>query len=87
MDPQQRDGENSIRIMYDLFDPLFEINQKTELKPGVAEKYEISDDYKTYTFYLRKNIGRRCKKSQCLCLLFNTIFTKSILFNYVIHVI
>ena len=56
LDPQQRDGENSIRIMYDLFDPLFEINQKTELKPGVAEKYEISDDYKTYTFYLRKNL-------------------------------
>lgn len=40
-----------------VFDGLMDYNPgTTELRPGLAEKYEVSDDGKTYTFTLRKNV-------------------------------
>lgn len=55
-DPHKCNNSNTARVMYDLFEPLILVNQYSEFKPGVAEKYDISDDYKTYIFYLRKNL-------------------------------
>ncbi len=39
-----------------IFSGLMKYNDKMEIVPDLAEKYEISQDKKTYTFYLRKNI-------------------------------
>ena len=39
--------------------------QDTRTEPGVAEKWEISDDGRTYTFHLRKNAaGRTASRSR-----------------------
>lgn len=35
---------------------LVRYNEKGEIKPGLAERFEISPDGKTYTFYLRPNL-------------------------------
>jgi len=39
-----------------IFSGLLKYNEKLELIPDLADKYEISQDQKTYTFYLKKNI-------------------------------
>ena len=39
-----------------IFSGLLKYNEKLELVPDLAEKYEISQDQKTYTFYLKKNV-------------------------------
>lgn len=38
-----------------VFNGLVRINEDLKIEPDLAEKYEISPDGKTYTFYLRKN--------------------------------
>jgi peptide/nickel transport system substrate-binding protein len=38
-----------------IFSGLMKYNEKLELVPDLAERYEISSDQKTYTFYLKKN--------------------------------
>ncbi|MEK7167160.1 MAG: ABC transporter substrate-binding protein [Patescibacteria group bacterium] len=45
-----------------IFSGLLKYNEKQELIPDLAEKYEISKDQKTYTFFLRKNILWHDKK-------------------------
>ena len=39
-----------------IFSGLLKYDEKLELVPDLAVKYEISDDQKTYTFYLKNNI-------------------------------
>jgi len=39
-----------------IFSGLLKYNDNLELVPDLAEKYEISQDQKIYTFYLKKNI-------------------------------
>jgi len=39
-----------------IFSSLLKHNEKLELVSDLAEKYSISDDQKTYTFYLKKNV-------------------------------
>ncbi|MDD5341394.1 MAG: ABC transporter substrate-binding protein [Patescibacteria group bacterium] len=38
-----------------IFSGLLKYNEKLEIVPDLAEKYEISADQKTYTFYLKQN--------------------------------
>lgn len=42
-------------LMRDLYDGLVIHNAKAEIVPGVAEKWEVADDGKTYRFNLRPN--------------------------------
>jgi peptide/nickel transport system substrate-binding protein len=39
-----------------IFSGLVKYNKNLEIVPDLAEKYEISEDQKTYTFYLKKNV-------------------------------
>jgi oligopeptide transport system substrate-binding protein len=56
LDPQIAIGEIEHDIMLSLFEGLVNGNPKTMVpEPGVAERWEISDDGKVYTFHLRKN--------------------------------
>ncbi len=39
-------------VMSLLHDPLIEVNERLELIPGIAERWEISEDKRSYIFYL-----------------------------------
>ncbi|NLC04338.1 MAG: peptide ABC transporter substrate-binding protein, partial [Tissierellia bacterium] len=54
LDPQLMNSIPSATIGYHIFDGLMR-NHVGEIKPGVAERYEMSDDGKVYTFYLRED--------------------------------
>ncbi|GMV93932.1 MAG: hypothetical protein AMXMBFR82_37100 [Candidatus Hydrogenedentota bacterium] len=46
----------TFRITEDIFDSLLDMNKDTfELEPMLAERYEVSEDHLTYTFYMRKD--------------------------------
>lgn len=53
MDPQLAQGMPEMHIMRDLFVGLIDEAPDASLIPGVAEKWDISEDGKTYTFHLR----------------------------------
>ncbi len=56
MDPITNNDMISLRISELIFNGLVGIDEKQEIVPELAEKWEISPDGKTYTFYLRKNV-------------------------------
>ena len=56
LDPATVSGVTEHRILSALFEGLTSLDPKTlEPIPAVAEKWDISDDKKIYTFYIRKN--------------------------------
>ncbi|MEJ2043555.1 MAG: peptide ABC transporter substrate-binding protein [Reinekea sp.] len=54
-DPQLMEGVHSSYHARNLFEGLLNQDADGNLVPGVAERYEASEDKKTYTFYLRKD--------------------------------
>ncbi len=56
LDPQMVEDVQSARVVYDLFEGLTSQDQHNQSVPGLAEKWEISPDGKTYTFHLRPNL-------------------------------
>lgn len=56
LDPQMVEDVQSARVIYDLFEGLVSEDQHDHPVPGLAEKWEVSPDNKTYTFYLRPNL-------------------------------
>ena len=55
IDPQTAEGVPESNILRDLFEGLIGEDASGNLVPGVAEKWEVSDDGKIYTFHLRDN--------------------------------
>lgn len=56
LDPQLMTGQPEGRIAWGIFEGLTRHDARTlEPAPGVAERWEISPDGKTYTFYLRES--------------------------------
>ena len=53
MDPQKSTGVTEANIQYEIFEGLTTYTPDGQVTPGVAEKWEVSDDGKTYTFHLR----------------------------------
>ncbi|MEP5569120.1 MAG: peptide ABC transporter substrate-binding protein [Halioglobus sp.] len=54
LDPHVMTGAPDVNIARALFEPLVTRHPDTmKMVPGVAQRWEISDDGKTYTFYLR----------------------------------
>ena len=56
LDPQMVEDLQSARVSFDLFEGLLSEDQHNHPIPGLAEKWEISPNNKTYTFYLRPNL-------------------------------
>ncbi len=57
LDSVQISDYNSHRASYNIFDRLLEFkDESTEVEPGLAESWEISDDGLVYTLHLRKGI-------------------------------
>ena len=56
VDPALATGQPEMRIISSLFEGLGRQSPKdTKFEPGAAEKWEISDDGRVYTFHLRHN--------------------------------
>jgi len=55
LDPQRLEDTVSNRIGNDLYEGLMTESESGAIIPGIAERYETSDDGKVYTFYIRKN--------------------------------
>lgn len=55
LDPGKATGIPEFTVILNLFDGLVRYDLKGEIKPSVAERWDISDDLLTYTFYLRKD--------------------------------
>ncbi len=53
LDPQKSTGVTEANIQYQMFEGLTTYTPDGQVTPGVAEKWEVSDDGKTYTFHLR----------------------------------
>jgi len=57
LDPPNSYESEGIQIVRQLWDGLFTYDPATlETKPKLCEKYEISDDGLTYTFYIKKGV-------------------------------
>ncbi|WP_459129561.1 ABC transporter substrate-binding protein [Guggenheimella bovis] len=54
--PLYADSDYDIIVNNVVFSTLLELNDKKELIPCLAERYEISQDGKTITFFLRKDV-------------------------------
>lgn len=55
MDPAKNSSAHGATYQNAVFEGLIRMNQKRMPEPGAAEKYEISEDGKTYTFHMRDN--------------------------------
>jgi peptide/nickel transport system substrate-binding protein len=55
VDPHVSTSVPNAVVLNHIFEPLVCYGDKLDFVPVLAERWEISSDYKTYTFYLRKN--------------------------------
>lgn len=55
-DPAQTRGLDSLTTLRTMYEGLLRHNEKGELSPGIAEKWEASPDGLSYTFTLRKAV-------------------------------
>lgn len=56
IDPALDQDSTSTRIVFDLFSGLTSFDQSNKTIPGLAEKWDVSPDGKTYTFHLRSGL-------------------------------
>lgn len=55
LDPQKMEGTNESMLARQLFEGLVTTDEMDKLLPGVAERWESSNNHQTWTFYLRKD--------------------------------
>lgn len=56
LDPAFAKDISDIWAVNQLFNGLVELNDSLHVQPAIAKRWEISDDGKTYTFYLRNDV-------------------------------
>ena len=55
LDPHLTSDTTSSGVVVEIFSGLVALDSELRLVPDVAERWEVSDDGKTYTFYIREN--------------------------------
>ena len=56
LDPALAGDAESAVYVAEIFSGLVTLDQNLKIQPDIAEKWDVSDDRKTYTFYLRKEV-------------------------------
>jgi peptide/nickel transport system substrate-binding protein len=64
LDPVTSNEMISLRLTELIFNGLVGINEKQEIVPELAEKWDISADSRTYTFFLRKDVTWHPKEGE-----------------------
>jgi peptide/nickel transport system substrate-binding protein len=64
LDPITSNDMISLRLSELIFNGLTTINEKQEVVPDLAQRAEITDDGRQYTFYLRKNVTWHPKEGE-----------------------
>ena len=64
LDPITSNDMISMRITELIFNGLVGINEKQEIVPELAERWEMSEDGKFYTFYLRQDVTWHPKEEE-----------------------
>ena len=57
LDPQTTFYVENMDVISGFTEGLMKMNENGMVAPGIAERYEVSDDGLTYTFYLREDAG------------------------------
>ena len=55
LDPHLSGDTTSAGVVVEIYSGLVALNTELQLVPDIAERWEISEDGKTYTFYIREN--------------------------------
>ncbi|PYP83257.1 MAG: hypothetical protein DMF61_23690 [Blastocatellia bacterium AA13] len=65
LDPVGVSSISRVEVIANVFEGLVQFGERAEIRPGVAERWEISPDGRVYTFYLREQAkfhnGRRVR--------------------------
>ncbi|MFY9609496.1 MAG: ABC transporter substrate-binding protein [Blastocatellia bacterium] len=65
LDPATISSISRVEVMSNIFEGLVQFGERAEIRPAVAERWEISPDGRVYTFYLRERArfhnGRRVR--------------------------
>src|SRR5262252_6206279 len=65
LDPAAVSSSSRIEVISNIFEGLVQFGERAEIRPCIAERWEISPDGKVYTFYLRETArfhnGRRVR--------------------------
>ena len=64
LDPVTSNEMISLRITELIFNGLVGINEKQEIVPELAEKWEVSKDNRVYTFFLRKDVTWHAREGE-----------------------
>lgn len=56
LDPRQAQDTLNFNVLNALYEGLFRLNPQEQLQAAVAERYEVSEDLKTYHFFLRPTL-------------------------------
>ncbi|MBA7650688.1 Periplasmic dipeptide transport protein [subsurface metagenome] len=56
LDPHKTSGTLTFQTLKSVYDTLTEPDQEGKIVPALAEKWEISDNSKTWTFFLRRGV-------------------------------
>lgn len=56
LDPHLSSSAVDRQVMHAVFDKLVDIDEDMEIVPKLAKDWDVSDDHKTYTFYLEEDV-------------------------------
>lgn len=54
LDPALAEANTDATVLWSIYEPLVNLDENNQVQPGMAEKWEISDDGLTYTFHIRQ---------------------------------